>query len=104
MIITDESDWDSDSASSQRNSPGQRMASPGLEEQSGSRSSVKEQLEDDCSDAPVPSQRNILASETSKSPPPLPCPQPSARKMILQKRETVEGQVLFADYLNNIFF
>eukprot|EP00066_Takifugu_rubripes_P016480 XP_011605746.1 PREDICTED: ankyrin repeat domain-containing protein 26-like isoform X3 [Takifugu rubripes] len=87
----DESDWDSDSASSQRNSPGQRMASPGLEEQNCSRSSVKEQVEDDCSDAPVLPQRSIVARESSKSPPPIPCPQPSARKMVLQKKEAVKG-------------
>lgn len=100
---TDESDWDSDSASSQRNSPGQRMASPGLEEQNCSRSSVKEQVEDDCSDAPMLPQRSIVARESSKSPPPLPCPQPSARKMVLQKKETVKGQILFAILLNCIF-
>lgn len=101
---TDESDWDSDSASSQGNSPGQRMASPGLEEQNCSRSSVKEQVEDDCFDAPVLPQRSIVARESSKSPPPIPCPQPSARKMVLQKKEAVKGQVLFAVLLNCIFF
>lgn len=100
---TDESDWDSDSASSQRNSPGQRMASPGLEEQNFSRSPVKEQVEDDCSDAPVLPQRSIVARESIQSPPPLPCPQPSERKMVLQKKGTVKGQVLFAILSNSIF-
>lgn len=100
---TDESDWDSDSASSQRNSPGQRMASPELEEQNCSRSPVKEQVEDGCLDAPVLLQRTIIARESSQSPPPLPCPQPSARKIVLQKKETVKGQVLFAILLNCIF-
>lgn len=100
---TDESDWDSDSASSQRNSPGQRMASPGLEEQNCPGSPVKEQVEDDCSDAPVLPQRCIVARESRKSPPPISCPQPSARKMVFQKQETVKGQLLFAILLNCIF-
>lgn len=88
---TDESDWDSDSASSQRNSPGQRMASPGLQEENCSNSSVKEQDEDDYSDAPVLPQRSIIASKTSKSSP----PQPLARKMVFQKKETGKGKVVF---------
>lgn len=93
---TDESDWDSDSASSQRSSPSKRTASPGLEDQNSSESSAKEQEEGDLPDAPVPSQRSIIANKTSKSSPPVLRPQPSARKMVLEMKETVEGKVLFA--------
>lgn len=92
---TDESDWDSDSASSQ-SSPSKRMASPGLEDQNSSNSSAKEQDEGDSPDAPVPSQRSIIANKTSKSSPPVHRPQPSARKMVFQMKESVEGKVLFA--------
>lgn len=92
---TDESDWDSDSASSQRSSPSKRMASPGLEDQKFSNSSGKEQDEGDFPDTPVPSQRSVIANKTSKSSPVL-RPQPSARKTVLQMKETVEGKVLFA--------
>lgn len=95
MYNTDESDWDSDSASCQRSSPGQRMASPGLEDQNCSNSSVKEEDEEDFPDAPVPSQ-SIIGNKTSKSSPPAPCPQPSPRKMVLKKKETVTGKVCFA--------
>lgn len=91
---TDESDWDSGSASSQSSSS-KRMASPGLEDQNSSNSSAKEQDEGDSPDAPVPSQ-SIIANKTSKSSPPVHRPQPSARKMVFQMKETVEGKVLFA--------
>lgn len=93
---TDESDWDSDSASSQRGSPSKRMASPGLEDQHSSNSSTKEEDEGDLPDAPVPSQRSIMANKTNKSSPPILRPQPSARKVVLQMKETVDGKVLFA--------
>lgn len=92
---TDESDWDSDSASSQRSSPSKRMASPGLEVQNSSNSSANEQDEGDFPDAPVASQRSI-ANKTSNSSPPVLRPQPAARKMVLQMKEAVEGKVLFA--------
>lgn len=88
---TDESDWDSDSQSS---SPGQRITSPGLEDPSCSNLSVKKD-EDDFSDASVLTQ-SIVQNKTCKSSPPVPCPQPSARKMVLQKKENIEGRILFA--------
>lgn len=93
---TDESDWDSDSASSRRSSPRKRIASPGLEDQNSSNSSAKEQDEGDILDSPVASQRSTIANNTSKSSPPGLRPQPAVRKMVLQTKETAEGQVLFA--------
>lgn len=92
---TDESDWDSDSASSQRSSPTKRMDSPGPEDQNSANSSAEEQDEGDFPDVPVPSQRSIIANKTSESSPPVHRPQPSARKMVLQMKETVEGEVPF---------
>lgn len=91
VCITDESDWDSDSQSS---SPGQRMTSPGLEDRSCSNLSVKKD-EDDFSDAPVLPQ-SIIENKTCKSSSPVPCPQPSPRKMGLQKKENIDSRFLFA--------
>lgn len=93
---TDESDWDSDSDSSRRSSPRKRIASSGLEDQNSSNSSAQEQDEGDILDSPVASQRSTIANKTSKSSPPGLRPQPAARKMVLQTKETTEGQVLFA--------
>lgn len=93
---TDESDWDSDSASSQQSSPSKRMALPGLEDQHSSNSSAKEQEEGDSPEAAALSQRSIWSSrEKSKSSPPVLHPQPSARKMVIEAKEVVEGKVLF---------
>lgn len=95
---TDASDWDSASTASKRTLRSRRLASPVHELPECSHPSVKEQEENNTPTAPLTPQRSNNSSKflASTSPQPAPHPQPRARKMVLLKPESEEGQAYTA--------
>lgn len=87
VCITDESDWDSNSTSSKRTLPEDRVASPQLPKCSPE--TFKKQGEDDIPSSPVTPQRSIVSN---RSPQTVPFPQPSASMRVLHKQKCAEGK------------